>query len=463
MDTPEFKKIWQKNYRIVPENIKKIKQVPSVVTGFNTNIDAIVKITGNKLAELIKNQNLSLADLENIEACRICSYPDVLKGLYKCFKKGIAEEWICEGKELYAQINNLIGFDKLQIGGQGGIMANTLALSGVQKVYVHTNSLPKMQAEQFIASDHLLSFDQDGQIKPAYLINRAQDTPLIHLILEFSRGDILAFEGKRIRCPKSNRFIVTYDPLNLNLVINPAFINFMRQEQVSYVILSGFHALLSHRGGQELIQNIVPEIKLWRIKSPQSVYHLEIASTQDSAILRSIIENIVPLTDSVGINERETIDVLKSLNEKALAKRCSEQTTAENLLRGIAKIKEKTGVKRIQLHMYGLYLTLQDKDFHITPSQNLAGMMTASTLAAVKARTGSIAEPAPDVAEISDVGLIELDSLATHLGQPTLSQTGIGHYLKWDIIAVPTILVENPVALVGMGDTISSISLISAG
>ena len=40
--------------------------------------------------------------------------------------------------------------------------------------------------------------------------------------------------------------------------------------------------------------------------------------------------------------------------------------------------------------------------------------------------------------------------------------TGIGEYAGYDVIAVPTILVEKPVTLVGMGDTISSVSLVGA-
>ena len=41
-------------------------------------------------------------------------------------------------------------------------------------------------------------------------------------------------------------------------------------------------------------------------------------------------------------------------------------------------------------------------------------------------------------------------------------ETGIFNTPEFDLIAVPTILIEKPVTLVGMGDTISSISLVGA-
>ena len=167
--------------------------------------------------------------------------------------------------------------------------------------------------------------------------------------------------------------------------------------------------------------------------------------------------------DSIGVNERETIDVLEAIGENGLATLCKNKTTAENLFAGIVKIKDKLKVKRIQLHMFGLYVTLQDSGFKITPEQNLKGMMTAATVAAAKAGTGSIDNLLFAHGNmVSDVGLIEASNLATSIGQNDLEISGIARYRQWDLIVVPTILIEKPITLVGMGDTISSISLVAA-
>ena len=116
--------------------------------------------------------------------------------------------------------------------------------------------------------------------------------------------------------------------------------------------------------------------------------------------------------------------------------------------------------------MFGLYITIQDKGFKITPQANLRGMMTAATVAAGKAGTGSVNEAKnllwAQGKEVSDVGLKELEDLAAYIGDKNLPEKGISEYDGYDVIAVPTILIEKPVTLVGMGDTISSMSLISA-
>ena len=118
------------------------------------------------------------------------------------------------------------------------------------------------------------------------------------------------------------------------------------------------------------------------------------------------------------------------------------------------------------MHMFGLYITLQDKGFKISPEANLRGMMMAATLAAGKAGTGSLNDRNTLLwaqgQEVSDIGLEELRTLADYVGNEALLKTGLGEYDGFDVIAVPTILIEKPVTLVGMGDTISSLSLLGA-
>lgn len=463
MDTPELKKIWKEKYQVVPSQIEKIKDIDSAATGFNANIDAVLKMSGKRLAALVMACGLSLKDLQNIKTKKISEPADVLKGVFKCFTNGIAEEWITEEKNVFDWMSDTLKYDRLQMGGQGGIVGNALAAAGVKKVYVHTNSLPALQAKQFLSLKNLVSFDENGKCKQACKINRKADIPLIHWIIEFARGDILELEGQKFRCPKANRFIATYDPLNLKLQTDAHFMAHMRNLGADYVVLSGFHALTSNNDGVKLIKNMVPEIKLWRKVAPKSIFHLEIASTQDLSIRRAIIKHIAPLMDSIGVNERETIDLLEVLDEKVFAERCANQTTAENLFAALVKLKEKIGVPRIQLHMFGLYMVLQDSNFKITPEQNLKGMMTAATIAAAKAGTGKIDDLLwAHGREVSDVGLIEISDLATSISQSTLLTEGIGRYRAWDLIVCPTILIEQPVTLVGMGDTISSLSLVAA-
>lgn len=464
MDMQSLKKNWLNKYAQVSSSLNKMSEVNSVATAFNANVDAVLKICGAKLVELVKSNNLSLSELKDIKQTKLTSGCDVLKGIFKCFEKGIAEEWLTEDKIVYDWMVKNLGYDRLQMGGQGGIVANALAVTGVRKVYAHANSLPKLQAQQFLNLDNLLSFDEKGQEKPASQIDRETDIPLIHWIIEFDKNDFVELEGQKFVCPKSNRFIATYDPLNLHLVMDENFVESTTAKNIDYIVLSGFHALTEHNNGVKLQEGSLPIIEKW--KRNGAILHLEIASTQDIAVRKSIINTIAPKADSIGINEREAIDILEVSGEEALAKKCEEDTHSVNLFDALVKIKEHIKCGRVQLHMFGLYITIQDKNFKITPEANLRGMTLAATIAASKAGTGSIND-AKDLMwaqgqEVSEIGLKELEALAKHIGDEKLVENGISEFKGFDIIAIPTIIVEKPKTLVGMGDTISSISLVGS-
>lgn len=465
MNNDDLKLIWHKKYESVPEQLAKLKEIPSAATAFNANIDAILKISGTRLKAILVENNISANELTEIKLSGFKKPSDVLIGIVKCFSRGIAEEWVTEDINIYNWMAKNLGYDHLQMGGQGGIIANALALLGVNKVIAHTNSHPKQQADQFLDLPNLLAIDADNNLRPASQISREKDIPLIHWIIEFDKGDSFVLDGITFSCPKSNRFIATYDPLNMRLVMNEGFISYLNQNKVNYLLMSGFHPLLRHMGGLELVENAVPVIQKWKQANPDMILHLEIASTQDVAIRQAIIEKIAPLADSIGLNERETIDLLEITGQNALAERAEKETNSCNLFEAIMFLKNKLNAKRIQLHMFGLYLTLQDSRFPFSPEQNLKGMMTAAVVSSSKAFNGELAKY-EDVSKtyglpVSDQGLKELSALAEKLGKPELLETGICEIGDICVSAVPTIIIEKPKTLVGMGDTISSVSLLA--
>ncbi len=460
----EIKENWRDLFATAPQTLDRIKAVDTAVTAFNVNVDAVLKISGQRLSELVKSAGMSLAELQDIRQAKLLESQDVLKGIFKCFSAGIAEEWLTEDKVIYNWMIEHLGYDRLQMGGQGGIVANVLGIIGVKKVIAHTNSHPKEQAEQFLKLDNIVSFDENGREKPSYQINRSQDTPLIHWIIEFDKGDKTVIDGQTFTCPKSNRFIATYDPLNLKLVMDQHFVAATNSIKADYVVLSGMHALTANNNGVALVEKVLPIINAWHKHG--AIVHLEIASTQDIEVRKAILQKLATNCDSTGINERELIDILEVVGEEKLARQCQENCHAENLFRALLKVKEILKTPRIQLHFFGLYLTVQNKSFRITPEQNRNGMILASTIAAGKAGTGDINHKENLLwalgKDVSDVGLEELKTISDIIEDENLLKTGISQYAGFDIIAVPTILVDKPVTLVGMGDTISSISLIGA-
>ena len=150
MTTHNPKKAWLTNYSTAPGQLEKMSHVQGLVSAFNANIDAVIKLTGESIKRIITEHNLEEQEILKNGERNIQNPTDVVRGLVNCFRNGIAEEWLINEVSVFNWLKENLGYDKLQMGGQGGIVANVMAVCGVDPVYVHCASLPKEQAGLFL-------------------------------------------------------------------------------------------------------------------------------------------------------------------------------------------------------------------------------------------------------------------------------------------------------------------------
>jgi len=472
METTTLRSQWKSLYQVAPAQLNKMKQVHGVVSAFNANIDAVIKIKPELLLKWVQVLGVD-APAVLAEGGRAIKTPlDVLRGFVQCFKSGAAMEWLVHDESAFQWMRSNIGYDRLQMGGQGGIIGNVIAVCGAQQVYVHCASLPEQQAKLFVNRANLLSAKPNGTAAQASQINRENDLPLIHWILEFDKGDTLTLGGQSFTCPKSNRFIATWDPENFRLAIDKAFDQLIQNSKnVETVLLAGYqmlsHPLLDGSSGVARVDESMKIVDSWRKAHPSLCVHFEFASTQDVAIRKYLLEKVAPWADSIGLNEQELIDILEVAGQIELAKEVHTNLHGSSLFKALEWLFKATKAKRIQLHFFGMYVTVQKKNHATKPETTRDGMILAATIAAAKAGTGSIEKEENLLwahgREVADVALTELQAIATQLGgAASLVNTGVWSGSEYDVVAVPTILIEKPITLVGMGDTISSLSLIGA-
>lgn len=466
-----MKEIWKEHYGGAAKTLESLRGLRGVASVFNANIDAVVQATPERFLQWEESAGgVSDGDHTSIDVPG-----DVLRGFLECFEKGIAKEWLVSDEKTYQWLVDVVGHDGLQMGGQGGIIANVMSVVGVQKVYVHTAAHDQRQASLFLDAPNLLAGGEKGWVK-ANELARAGDPALIHWIIEFKKGTVIEHGGKEITCPKSNRFIATYDPLNFVVEVNQHFKAAMdaTTEPIDLILMSGFQmlseTLVDGRRGEDRLMEVFDMVKAWKAAHPEALVHLEFASTQDETVRKALAEKVAPEVDSVGLNEQELIDVLKVIGEGELASACAEQLDAPHLFEGCLKAFEAFAPQRMQLHMFGLYFTLTSEGEESELLKLRDGMAMAATLAAAKAGTGSL-EKAENLLwaeghEIWGPAVLELEALAAHVESKgwvgDLKGTGIVRQGKLSLVALPTVLVEKPVSLVGMGDTISSLSLVGS-
>jgi ADP-dependent phosphofructokinase/glucokinase len=465
---------WKNHYQKVPSTLAQFKNITGVASVFNANIDAVIHVSPASLRawwEKCGKPDISSSSLKEIK-----SAGDAIRGLVECIKGGIAQEWLVTDTSAYEWLQTSVGYDRLQMGGQGGIIANVMSVCDIQNVYVHTASHGQEQAQLFLDKANLQTTNGQGQMAKAKTTIRPNEKPLIHWILEFSKGDVFEIGTESFTCPKSNRFIATYDPLNFDLHLVEAFSQAMQKPTtpLDVVLMSGFHmlspSLSNGKSGLDRVQEVWNEVETWKASHPQCLVHLEFASTQDLSIRKAIADIVAPKVDSIGLNEQELIDILEILGEKELALKCRQTMDSIHMFKGCERLFKEFKPYRLQLHMFGFYFTLTSETRPEKLEAMRDGMACAATLAAAKAGTGSLEDPQNLLwahgKSIWGAAVEEMARLSSSLKQQfnidAFELTGIAQLPEFSIVALPTILVEKPVTLVGMGDTISSLSLVGS-
>jgi ADP-dependent phosphofructokinase/glucokinase len=301
----------------------------------------------------------------------------------------------------------------------------------------------------------------------------------LHLISEVKKNDTLKIDDRmNWRCPRDNRFISTYDPPNIEMHLMKSFrknIELIAQ-QVDGFLLSGFHMMDSDELGKEGVSNRIIEIlsiiKRAKEANPELIVHLEAASTKSELILEELYKLSMKgnYWDSLGCNERELVEILRAMGEKRFGNELRKSFTQSKVVEGCLKIIEKLGLQRFHLHQYGCYLLIARKEYFDDLTQLKYSQCFSSLVTAEKALIGEASNRLDYKLLLSEINpdenisksfkqLTRAIAKLTNLNSNELIKTGTSEINDYYIIATPSIMIDNPIFTVGLGDTISASAL----
>ncbi len=470
------------------EILKNIKKINGIAVGFNTNVDVIIKYDSEMILKMIQDLKVESYSLvkEIIDWKGVIQKStDYITGLCGCFEKGKASEWLISNKNAYQKLIDLLPAERvLMMGGQAGNMANTLSELNVPKIFVHTPTLPKVLKTLFLKNKNILmpTYDKKGQLsfKHPTKVEGYDESLHLHIISEFRKNDRLKLNDNLIwKCPRDNRFIATYDPPNSQMTINKAFSEGINQiaEESNVMILSGFHMLtfgeeFKEKKVERKLIEIFELITIAKEANPELMVHLELCSTKNKQMLELLLNKSIKgnYWDSMGCNERELMEILTAIGEVKLANILRENFTQDNVLEAVLKITEKLSLKRFHLHQFGCYLIAVSNNYHLPTDQIRKTLCFSAIATAHKALTGQVQKEIKYDVLINEyfVGktpTVEFQALEKSMqakGKNGLyKEQGILQLDNFQIVAIPTIIIDNPIYTVGLGDTISSTALLA--
>lgn len=464
--------LWDDLYaEALTSGLQAVSEVPGVVLGIHSVIDGLKRVSAESIANAMRDITLRervLASLDDVPR-EINSPVDMLCALVSSMMKGKAMQLMIRNQETADWIMSEFGYDTLRMGGTSGNMANSLSPLPFPRLVVYANPLTHELAELFMPSPNLFVLADDGQLKHPMEAAKGKGILALHWIFEYQAGEVVDIPGLSFTTPRANRFIAAWNPVNNKLQIDANFKKNLlsASSTFSHMVVSGFHILSeSYPDGTTWRDYLVPVagfLSELAGAAPKLQLHYEFASIASSQIRKGIVHNILPIVNSLGLNEVELIAVLRDLGENDIANSVEASGSIEAVYLGVKRLLTVTGLDRVQLHDLGYYLTITRQGY-CDGRTSLNSMLMAATLAASRCLFGKIGTPV-EIAEgltapVSSSGLDKLSTLSQYLSSDDLSASGYCEIDGLTLIMMPTRIVDRPVLTVGLGDIISSSAFI---
>ncbi|MDC3415143.1 ADP-dependent glucokinase/phosphofructokinase [Terrihalobacillus insolitus] len=471
-----LKSTWNVHYQRVLSNLTDhLKPSEGVLLGFHSVTDGFKEIKPNVLNELKKDPKIEKVMVEAIKEDKlpkeIHSLRDLFQGFFYTLRRGKSNHINIKNEQVYQWMLENMPYDRLQMGGTSGNMANTLAQFGVSNVTVYANPLTKELGELFTYVPHLTTFYQKGSVQLGHPkdVWEKQGILAVHWVWEFRKGDVFRIGSEEIISPRNNRFYPCWNPINNRLQLDPVFKDGVMEygKNYSHFIVSGYHLLSeqypeSGKNYKDYIDPTVQFLQEVRENIPNLKLHLEFGSIQSDKIRKEVILSVLPSVHSLGLNEVELVAVFRALSDEETARRIEASDQIQTYMEALKILMQKTGLSRIHFHNLGYYISILSDGY--SPTRERDALVSASIEALYRATTGKISNEINELKIVNDFnfeeGVMEqLNTLSEELNVKCV-QDQYFTYENYNIIIVPTKVNPKPIYTVGLGDTISSLAFL---
>ncbi|KAI4874323.1 hypothetical protein NFI96_013949 [Prochilodus magdalenae] len=260
------------------------RQWGRIAVGVNACIDVVVSGVGLLQALAVDPGSGSDHDV-------LHSKEDLKETFIHYMERGAAAERFFSDNEVFQRIARAASEypgAQLYVGGNAALIGQKLASYPELVVLLCGPIGPKL---------HEL-LDEQIIVPPESL----QETDEYHLILEYKAGE----KWGSTRAPQANRFIFSHDVSNGEMSALETFVASLEEFQPGLVVLSGLHMMEGM--GRELWEDRLKEavVAISDVRNEVPI-HLELASMTDRDYMSSIMKEVMPIVNSIGLNEQELL------------------------------------------------------------------------------------------------------------------------------------------------------------
>jgi ADP-dependent phosphofructokinase/glucokinase len=263
------------------------------------------------------------------------------------------------------------------------------------------------------------------------------EPPVRHMILQFSKGDVIEVGNRRVEVPVSNRVILDFDKIHKIVPIDPGFTSYLEANaaRIPSYSVSGFNAIVDRKVCDERTVELRGHFSRMKAANPSCSIYLEGAHYFSAEVEASLFRGLSDRIDVLGINEEELVSIAGGIGIGV------DKDDLRSVLRGLDGVSGKYPVGGIVMHTkdYSMYYGKELRGVDIEKGLTLGNLMSAT-----RARTGRYGSR-EDCAESLSLGLSEVGlSFADEL-----ESCSPGMFAR----IVPSRYMERPACTIGLGDT----------
>lgn len=400
------------------------------VLAYTSNLDAIVKWdvdSFNSLLEKYLKDEPSFAEEESVDNmedfARIVTYFAI---------NGYGGEVDITSGEVIEELKKYFEMQH----GLGGTCAQGAAALGAMgmPVMVHITDRSK-EVLEWMDYEGMESIKGEERVPLAQCVSG--DEPLIHLIMQYTKGDVIRANGKEYEIPLSNRLIMGYDQVHKIMPVQKDFLEYMEthaENMYSYDV-SGFNAIVSLDVLKERLCELEKHYQILKEKNPDLKIYFESAHFISPKIRDYLYSVLAGYVDIMGMNEEELVDLTKKKEHPV------DKDDIVSVLSGLDYVLELYPVKGIVMHSkdYALYYgePMEGTDLEM-------GLTLGNLMSGTRARIGRYGAQ-EDCRESLE---LELSPTGVEFAEKINKMD-----LKHTAILVPSRYMEKPRFTIGLGDT----------
>lgn len=433
----------------------------SVLTGFNANIDRIKHLTKEEIERIIKTLDKNkIKEFLNKDIETINSKEEFIASLLKSMKVGEPKEIPLTNNSLEKWFDGFIGIDYEQIGGQAAIVADLLSRIGIKKVIFYTNPILKDIVNKMYSKNIFYPVLENDKIK-LYKIDKiaSSSTKLkINRIFEYYRKTRVNLEEMVIEAKNSTRLIVASRPEEYRIGFDEKLSKHIDElgKKIDGFFVSGFQSIKRKYSDGLDFQYYISKNRndLIKIKKHNKKLriHLEMASVPNVSMRKGIIDAIFPVVDYIGMDSSELNDIFSVLFGKKI-----DENDIEDVITNLSDLIRIFDLKGVQLHTFN-YILLITKEKNLDDTDLKNSLNFGSILASTKAALGKIDSKSDLIVGFRIPFIKKGLSIQKEFYK-------FKERYEFSMEIIPTRMVFNPKATVGLGDTLSAgifVSLLSS-